>query len=93
MVRHELSSCGGQVVLHAVMQVTALCILCYIVTHPWPPEVASYQVSGIPLAQVANDRRVMEGIHNVVSELAVRGDVDPPSVEYQAISFSPFPMA
>jgi len=28
-----------------------------------------------------------------VSELAIGGDVDPPSIEYQAISFSPFLLA
>ena len=33
----------------------------------------------------------MEGIHDVMSELAIRGDIDPASVEYQAISFLAIP--
>ena len=49
-VRHELSSQGGWVVLCVVTQVTAFHILCYIVAHPWPPEVVGYQVSGFPSA-------------------------------------------
>ena len=32
----------------------------------------------------------MEGIHNVVSELAIGRDIDPPPKEYQAIPFLPF---
>src|SRR5882724_11669750 len=81
---------GGQVVLCVDTQVTALCILHYIVTHPWPTEIVSYQVGGLPLAQVASDWTIMEGVHYVVFELAIGRDVNTPSVEYQAIPFLPF---
>ena len=61
--------------------------------HPWPPEVVRYQISGLPLAQVAHDWGVVGGVQYVVSELAIGGDVDPPSIEYQAILLLPFLMA
>jgi len=32
----------------------------------------------------------MKGIHDVVSELSIRRDIDPPPIEYQAIPFLPF---
>jgi len=48
-------------------------LLCYVVEHPWPPEVERYQIGGLPSAPVAHDCRVVVGVHYVISELAIRG--------------------
>jgi len=37
-----------------------------------------------------SDWRVMEGAYEIVSELAVGGNIYPSSIEYQAILLSPF---
>jgi len=89
-VGHELSSQGRWVVFGVITQITTSCILSYVVAHPRPPEVASYQVSGFPSAQVTGDWRVVEGVYEIVSELAIRGNIYPSSIEYQAILLSPF---
>ena len=89
-VGHELSSQGRWVVFGVVTQITALHIFRYVVAHPQPPEVVSYQVSGFPMAQVTGDWRVMEGAYEIMSELAVGGNIYPSSIEHQAILLLPF---
>ena len=48
------------------------------------------KVCHLPSASVASDQEVMVGFHFVMLELAIRGDVDPLSIEHQAIFLSPF---
>src|SRR5882724_4914290 len=89
-VGHELSSWGRWVVFGAVTQIATLHIFCYVAAHSGPPEVVDYQASGFPSAQVTGDWGVVEGIYEIVSELAIRRNIYPSSVEYQAILLSPF---
>jgi len=89
VVGHELSSRGRWVVFGVITQIATPHILGYVAAHPRPPEVVSYQVSGFPTAQVTGDWRVMEGAYEIVSELAIGGNIYPSSIEYQAILLSP----
>src|SRR5882724_3271373 len=89
-VGHELSSQGGWIVFGAITQIATPHIFGYVAAHPQPPEVVSYQVRGFPMARVTGDWRVMEGAYEIVSELAVRGNIYPSSIEYQAILLLPF---
>jgi len=84
-IGHQSSCWRGGEGLHAVTQVAALHILCYIAAHAQPPEVAGYQVHCLPLAGVTHDWRVVEGGNYVMSELTIWGDVDSTSVKYQAV--------
>jgi len=81
-VGHELSCRGGWIVFGAVTQIATLRVFRYVAAHPWPPEVASDQVRGFPLARMTCDWRIVEGVYKIMSELAIRGDIYSSSVEY-----------
>src|SRR5882724_2258236 len=89
-IGHQSSCQRGGEGLHAVTQVTALHILCYIVAHAQPPEAVCYQVHHLPSARVTHYQGVLEGGHYVMSELTIWGDIDSTSIEYQAVLFPPF---
>ena len=79
---HELSGQWGWKGLSAVAQVTTFHVLCHIVAHPLPPEIAGNQVCSFPLARMTSNWRVMVGLYYVMSELAIGVDIDPSLIEY-----------